>query len=162
MWVMPICISKLTIMGSDDGLLPGLCQAIICTDAGILLIRPLESMFNVILIRIHIFSFMEIHLKLPSEKWWLFCVSLSVLEYWGGNNNCHFADSILKWIFFNANILTLIRISVIFVPKCPINNKPSVVQVMVLWTSDGHVYGCIYTSLCFNVPMQLYHGQWKY
>ena len=35
-----ICISKLTIIGSDNGLLPGQHQAITCTNAGILLIGP--------------------------------------------------------------------------------------------------------------------------
>ena len=35
-----ICISKLTIIGSDNGLSPGRCQAIIWTNAGILLMGP--------------------------------------------------------------------------------------------------------------------------
>ena len=39
-WVMHICICKLTTIGSDNGLLPGLHQAIIWTNAGILLIGP--------------------------------------------------------------------------------------------------------------------------
>ena len=39
-WVMHICISKLTIIASDNGLLPGRRQAIIWTNAWILLIRP--------------------------------------------------------------------------------------------------------------------------
>ena len=52
-----ICISKLTIIGSDDGLLPGQHQAIIWTNAGILLIGPLGTDFSEILIKIYIFSF---------------------------------------------------------------------------------------------------------
>ena len=36
-----ICIGKLTIIGSDNGLSPGRRQAIIWTNAGILLIGPL-------------------------------------------------------------------------------------------------------------------------
>ena len=36
-----ICVSKLGIIGSDNGLSPGQDQAIICTDAGILFIEPL-------------------------------------------------------------------------------------------------------------------------
>ena len=39
--VTHICISKLNIIGSDNGLSPGRRQAIIWTNAGILLIRPL-------------------------------------------------------------------------------------------------------------------------
>ena len=41
-----ICVSKLTIIGSDNGLSPGRRQAIIWTNAGILLIRPLGTNFN--------------------------------------------------------------------------------------------------------------------
>ena len=37
-WVMHICIGKLTIIGSDNGLSPGQCQGIIWTNAGIVLI----------------------------------------------------------------------------------------------------------------------------
>ena len=35
-----VCISKLTTIGSDNGLLPGQRQAIIWTNTGILLIGP--------------------------------------------------------------------------------------------------------------------------
>ena len=48
--VTHICISKQTIIGSDNGLSPGRRQAIIWTNAGILLIGPLETKFNEILI----------------------------------------------------------------------------------------------------------------
>ena len=41
--VTHICVSKLTIIGSDNGLSPGRRQAIIWTNAGILLIRTLEQ-----------------------------------------------------------------------------------------------------------------------
>ena len=44
--VMHICISKLTTIGSDNGLLPERHQAIIWTIAGILLIEPLGTNFN--------------------------------------------------------------------------------------------------------------------
>ena len=39
--VTHICVSKQTIIGSDNGLSPGRRQAIIWTNAGILLIRTL-------------------------------------------------------------------------------------------------------------------------
>ena len=42
-WAMHICVSDLTSIGSDNGLSPGRRQAIIRTNAGILLIRPLEQ-----------------------------------------------------------------------------------------------------------------------
>ena len=38
-----ICICNLTIIGSDNGLPPGWCQAIIWSNTGILLIGPLET-----------------------------------------------------------------------------------------------------------------------
>ena len=44
--VTHICVGKLTIIGSDNGLSPGRRQAIIWTNAGILLIGPLETNFQ--------------------------------------------------------------------------------------------------------------------
>ena len=44
--VTRICVSKLTIIGSDNGLSPGRRQAIIRTNAGILLIGPLGTNFS--------------------------------------------------------------------------------------------------------------------
>ena len=61
--VMHICISKLTIIGSDNGLLPGQCRTIIWTNAGILLIWPLGTNFSEILIKILTFSFKKMHWK---------------------------------------------------------------------------------------------------
>ena len=68
-----ICVSKSTIIGSDNGLSPGRRQAIISTNAGILLIRPLGTNFNEMLIGILTFSFMKMHLKLSSVKRRPFC-----------------------------------------------------------------------------------------
>ena len=62
------CSSKLTIIGPDNGLSPGRRQAIIWTIAGILLIGPLGTNFNEILIGIQAFSFKKMHLKM-SAKW---------------------------------------------------------------------------------------------
>ena len=73
-----ICVSELTIIGSDNGLLPDRHQAIIWTNAGILLFRPLGTNFNEILIEIHIISFKKIHLKMSSGKWRPFCLGLNV------------------------------------------------------------------------------------
>ena len=55
--VTHICVGKLTIIGSDNGLSPGRHQAIIWGNAGILLIGPLETNFSEILIEIDTFSF---------------------------------------------------------------------------------------------------------
>ena len=77
--VAHICVSNLTIIGSDNGLSPGRRQAIIWTNAGILLIGPLETNFSEISIKIHVFSFKKMHLKMSSGKWRPFCLGLNVL-----------------------------------------------------------------------------------
>ena len=80
-----ICVGKLTILGSDNGLAPGRRQAIIWTNAGILLIGPLGTNFSEILIGIQIFSFKEMRLKMSSAKWHPFCLGLNELcvsTYW--------------------------------------------------------------------------------
>ena len=41
-----LCVGNLTIIGSDNGLSPGRRQAIIWTNAGILLIGPLGTNFS--------------------------------------------------------------------------------------------------------------------
>ena len=66
--VTHICVGKLTIISSDNGLWPGRRQAIIWTNAGILLISPLGTNFNEILIEIWIFSFKKMHLKVSFAK----------------------------------------------------------------------------------------------
>ena len=76
---MHICVGNLTIIGPDNGLLPGRCQAIIRTNAGILLIEPLRTNFGEISIEIHTFSFQEMHLKMSSSKWRPFWLGLNVL-----------------------------------------------------------------------------------
>ena len=62
--VTHICVSKLTIIGSDNGLSPDRRQAIIWTNPGLLLIGPFETNSSEILIGIHAFSFKKIYLKL--------------------------------------------------------------------------------------------------
>ena len=78
--VTHICVSKLTIISSDNGLSPGRRQAIIWTNAGILLIGPLGTNFSEILIAIHTFLFKKLYLKMSSGKWRPFCLGLSVLK----------------------------------------------------------------------------------
>ena len=78
--VTHICVSNLTIIGSDNGLSPGRHQAIIRTNAGILLIGPLGTNFSEILIKILTFSFKKMRLKVSSGKWRPFCLGLNVLS----------------------------------------------------------------------------------
>ena len=79
--VTHICVSKLTIIGSDNGLSPDRRQAIIWTNAGILLIRPSGTNFNEMLIEILTVSFMKMRLKVLSAKWRPFCLGINVLRY---------------------------------------------------------------------------------
>ena len=83
--VMHICVSKLTIIGSDIGLSPGRHQAIIRTNIDILLIGPLWINFSELSVRIHIFSSKKTHLKVSSGKCQPFCLDLDVLRYGPGD-----------------------------------------------------------------------------
>ena len=67
--VTDICFGSLTIIGSNNGLSPGRRQAIIWTNAGILLIWPWGTNFSEILIEINTFSFNKMHLKMSSGIW---------------------------------------------------------------------------------------------
>ena len=73
----------LTIIGSNNGLSPGRRQAIIWTNAGILLIEPLGTNFSEILVGIQIFTFKKMRLKMSSAKWRPFCLGLNVSNVCG-------------------------------------------------------------------------------
>ena len=87
-WIYQIVTGVTSVVGvpsthlvvSDNGLLPGRCQAIIWTSVGILLIGPLGTNFSEMLIEIPTFSFKKIHLKMLSGKWRPFCLGLNVLK----------------------------------------------------------------------------------
>ena len=79
--VTHICIGNLTIIAPDNGLSPGRRQAIIWTNAGILLIGPLGTNFSEISIGIQVFSFKKMHLNMSSVKWLPFCLGLNVLSH---------------------------------------------------------------------------------
>ena len=77
--VTHICVSNLTIIGSDNGLAPTRHQAIIWTSAGILLIGHLGRKINEILSNILTFSFTKIRFNVSSAEWQPFCLGLNVL-----------------------------------------------------------------------------------
>ena len=77
--VTHICISKMTIIGSDNGLSPDRRQAIIWTNAALLSIGPLRTYFNENLIKIQQFSLTKMHVKMSSAKWLPSCLGLNVL-----------------------------------------------------------------------------------
>ena len=71
-WVTHICVSKLTIIGSDNGLLPGKRHTIIWANAGLLSIGPLGTNFSE--------NFEHFHSRKCNRKWRQpFCLGLSVL-----------------------------------------------------------------------------------
>ena len=78
-WVTHICVDKLIIIASDNGLSPDQCQAIIWTNAGLLSIGSLRTYFNENLIKIQQFSLMKMHVKMSSAKWRPYCPGLNVL-----------------------------------------------------------------------------------
>ena len=75
-----ICVSKLNIIVSDNGLSPDRRQTIIWTNAGLLLTGPLGTNFSEILIGIQTFSFKKMHLKMSSAKGRLFSLGLNELN----------------------------------------------------------------------------------
>ena len=66
--VTHICVSKLTIIGSDNGLSPGRRQAIIWTNAGMLLIGPIGVISDEISIMKYLHSWKSIS-RCCLEKW---------------------------------------------------------------------------------------------
>ena len=51
-------------------------------------------------------------------------------------NGRHFADDVFKCIFLNENVWILLKISLKFVSKGPINNIPALVRIMA-WRRSG-------------------------
>ena len=84
-WILQIridiCVSRLTSIGSDNGLSPSRGQVIIWTNAEIVLIRTLVTNFSEIISGIHTFLYKTIHLKMSSAKWRRFCLGVNVLIY---------------------------------------------------------------------------------
>ena len=78
--VTHICVGKLTIFGSDNGLSLERRQAIIWTNAGILLIGPLGTNFSELLIEIQTFSLKKIRLKMSSAKCCSFHLGINIFR----------------------------------------------------------------------------------
>ena len=93
-----ICVDNLTIIGSDNGLSPRRRQAIIWTNAGILLTEPLGTNFSELLIEIITFSFKKMHLKMSSGNWRPFCLGLNELTHYRDSTWCTRCEINLRWI----------------------------------------------------------------
>ena len=78
-----------------NGLSSEWCQAIVGTNAVILLIRTLRTNFNEILSKLYTFSVKKMHLKMSSEKWRPFCLGLDV-SLLSLANNAKYSRSLLS------------------------------------------------------------------
>ena len=95
--VTHICVSELTIIGSDNGLSPGRRLAIIWNNAGLLLSEPLGTNVSEISIGIQTFTFKKMHLNMSSAKWRPFFLGLNVLRRERATNLC--ADVLIIHVF---------------------------------------------------------------
>ena len=127
-----MCIGKLTIISSDNGLSPSQCQAIHWTNAGLLLIWTLGTNFSKIIIEIHTFPFKKMHLKMSSGKCRPSCLGLNMRQ-----SGRYLPDNILECILLNENVCILIEILLKFVPNGPINNIPALDEKMD-WHQPGN------------------------
>ena len=99
----------------------------------------------------------------------LLCLIINTLR--PRQNGRHLADDVFKSIFFNENVRISVEISLKFVPTCPINNTPALVQIMS-WRRRGdkpisEVIVRLPTHICVTLPQwvnmvadQLGPGPW--
>ena len=104
--VTQIYVGNLTIIGSDNGLSPGRRQAIIWTNARILLIGHLRTNFSEKVIKIETFSLKKIRLKVSSAKRRPFCLGLNEL------NEMFLIDLIFAYIPSEFNYIIIARVPV--------------------------------------------------
>ena len=76
--VTHICISKWTIIGSDNGFVTWSASSHYLNQCWNIINFTLKNRFQW-LIKIHIFSFKKMHLKMLSAEWHLFCLGLNVI-----------------------------------------------------------------------------------
>ena len=90
-----ICVDNLTTNASDNGLSPGRNQASIWTNAGIVLIGPLGTNFNEILVEVDTFSFRKRHLKMSSGNVGHFVLNAGLLAVsMTGHWRCYVTSSV--------------------------------------------------------------------
>ena len=136
--VTHICVGKLSIIGSDNGSSPGRRQAIIWTNAVILLVGHLGTNFSENWNGIETFSIKEMHLKMSFAKWRLFGLGLNELNYWtmktkdmatAGMVSTYFHNNItVNWRTQASTLLTLCEGNLVtggFSPQSASNVDPS-------------------------------------
>ena len=93
-----VCVGDFTIIGWINGLSPGRRQAIIWTNAGILLIGPIGTNFNEIFFEIQKFSYKKMNLEMSSATWWPFCLGLHVLNWFSRNIPVSALEGLITYI----------------------------------------------------------------
>ena len=141
--VTHICVSKFSILGSDNGLSPGRRQTIIWTNAGLLLIGPLGTNFNEIVIKIQENAFEMVVWKMAA----IWSIGLNVL-------NKIWPTKLRKMRTFHAlgerdsvkDHFALWNIKSEFEPRCGYFKDPT------LWIYRTYVFITVYSawiSSCF-------------
>ena len=125
------------INGSDNGLSPGRRQAIIWTNAEILLIGSLGTNVSEMLIEIYIFSFKKMYLKLLVANRRPFCLGLNVLS--STFTSVMISERLIIWTLGSAQSHN----SLIFIMGIPTPGK----RVFIL---KWHLGGCL------NIKMSSY------
>ena len=133
-WVTHICISKLTIIGSDNGVLNGWHLAIIWTNTGIFLMGTLGTNFSEILSEIDTFS-------LKKCNWKVVCKMAAILSLPQcdcmiiAHSSLNIVANILQTIFsiaFSWN--KIFRFEVSLKLKSSLDNNSALVQAVAGWT----------------------------
>ena len=106
---------------------------------GLVLISILQSMFL-----IHLSTYKDSHYKEITVCWF------NTLR--PRQNGRHFADHPFKRNFLNETLTILIKISLNFVPKGPINNNPALVEIMAWrWRGDKPLFQPMMVSLLTHI-----------
>ena len=146
-----ICIGNLTIIGSDDGLSPVRCQAIIWTNDGVLLIKPLGTNYSEILIEMQTLSCKKMHLKMSSGKCPPFYPCHNILTH-GGRDKM--AD-IFQTTFSNAfSLMKIYEFSIRFHWSLFLRFKSTIFQHWFRWWLGADQA----TSHCLN---QWWFNYWR-
>ena len=132
--VTHICVGNLTIIGPDNGLSPGRRQAIIWTNAGILLIGPWGTNFSEIFIGIQTFSFKKMHLKMSSAKWHPFCLGLNVLWIWISLYRLNIWDNPLLYTIYPWNSF------------CTLKRSTAMITGLILGLSPANEGRCYFVT----------------
>ena len=153
------CVVKLTIIGSDSDL----SQAIIWTNAGVLLNGPLGTNFIEILIGIQIFSLKKMHLKMSSAKWRPFCLGLNVLMYAADEIMVHPTDKVwwrimLRW-HIASSIMPYITSQVLILGLHPANERRRYfVTTSLIGCAQAQNQPCIPRAKSEQLETWLCHG----